>query len=75
MLLTPAPTPCPRCGRRVRTVESDRGGLLTIEEEPSPDGDLIPWPALSPAGVAVARRVSVPVTDGPMWREHRCLYT
>jgi hypothetical protein len=76
MLLAPkvAPYAC-RCGVVVRTVPSNSGGLITINEEPTPDGDLIPWPSQSTAGMAVARRISVPVTDGPMWQEHDCPYT
>ena len=49
----------------------DGGGLLTINEEPSPDGDIVPWPALSHNAVAVGRRLSVP-DSGPMWAEHSC---
>lgn len=72
---TVAPHPCRRCGAAVRTVQADTGGLITIDEAPVPHGDLIPWPSSSPAGIAVARRVTVPVQDGPMWQEHHCLYT
>lgn len=58
----------------MRTVQGELGGLLTIDDDPAPDGDLIPWPSPAPYGVAQARRVTVPVTDGPMWREHSCPY-
>jgi hypothetical protein len=66
------PYPC-RCGVTVRVVESEiNGRLLIIDDDPHPDGDLIPWPAATLTGLARARRVTVPVTDGAMWREHRC---
>jgi hypothetical protein len=57
----------------VRVVESESNGrLLVIEEEPHPNGDLIPWPAPTHTGLAIAKRISIPITDGVMWREHRC---
>ena len=59
---------------RIRFVNMEDGSLISIDEEPSPDGDLIPWPAPTPTGLARARRVDVPV-DGPMWKQHACLYT
>jgi len=63
------------CGAAVRTVESYDTALIIIDEDPHPDGDLIPWPAPTPQALARARRLTVPLSDGPMWREHSCLYT
>lgn len=74
LLLPPTihPYPCRYCGETVRSVIMTDGSLATINEKPSPAGDIVPWPNDSPNGVAMGRRLTVPVSDGPMWAEHSC---
>jgi hypothetical protein len=66
------PFPCRVCGETVRTVVSTIGMLLTINKDPDPDGNVIPWPAPTGNGMAQARVITVPVTDQEAWSIHRC---
>jgi hypothetical protein len=63
------------CGAAVRVVETESSDLIVIDDTPHPDGNLIPWPAQTPQSLARARRLTVPLSSGPMWREHECPYT
>lgn len=48
------------------------GGLAIIDSEPSPSGNIAPWPAESPNALAVGRLMDPPISDGPMWAMHLC---
>lgn len=66
------PYPCRSCGVAVRSVITVDGDPLTINDAPSPSGNLIPWPAETHTGLARARLIHVPVKDSPMWEVHSC---
>lgn len=68
---SPNPYPCPLCGILIRDIEMVDGTRNRINNEPSPEGRIIPWPS-TPTGVAVGRRVDV-LGDGERgWAEHPC---
>ena len=68
------PYACERCGVTVRTVRTIDGHPLIITNDPAPNGNIIPWPASTPTGLAEARILTHPINDGPTWVEHSCGY-
>ena len=72
LIPSPKPFPCRRCGTTVRNVTTTEGKLITINEAPDPDGNIIPWPAPSSTAMTQARFITVPVTDQETWSLHRC---
>lgn len=66
------PYPCKWCGVTVRSVNTTSGDLITISDEPVAFGEWIPWPSERHTGIAVAKRLTVPVLDQESWVSHSC---
>lgn len=64
--------PCRRCGTLIRRVERTTGGMILINEHPSPDGTIIPWPADRVSAAAQARVMDPPILTDTRWAEHPC---
>jgi len=75
LIPSPHPFPCRRCGATVRNVTTTAGQVITINEDPDPNGNIIPWPAPSSTAMAQARILTVPVTDQEAWSRHACPVT
>jgi hypothetical protein len=45
---------------------------MLISADPSPEGTVIPWPALTMNDVAQARIITVPIAGEPAWAMHPC---
>lgn len=72
-LLAPIkPFNCDRCGTLVRMVRTEDYRTITINEEPDPEGNIVPWPNPDNAGLALARFVEVRPSDQPTWSLHAC---
>jgi hypothetical protein len=56
----------------VRAVERTTGGIITLNLDPSPHGEWVPWPAPTMNGIAQARRIPKPVPGEDRWDEHAC---
>jgi len=63
---------CPRCHKPVRLVELTTGGMILIDEDPSPDGNIIPWPADRVSAAAQARVMDPPILSDTRWARHPC---
>lgn len=56
----------------VREVETVTGGIITINDDPAPDGVFIPWASNRVTGMAQARRITIPIPGEVRWAEHAC---
>ena len=56
----------------IRTVERTTGGVITLDIDPDPSGEWIPWPSRTVNGLAQARRMTLPIPDEARWAEHHC---
>ena len=63
---------CHGCRESIRAVELVTGGIIFINAEPDPDGDIIPWPPKEFLGVAQARRMNPVIETDTRWSEHAC---
>jgi hypothetical protein len=65
---------CPDCGVWIRDVETTWGETVTLNAARDPNGRIVPWPAESLNGAAVARILpaGVRAEDGRTWSVHAC---
>jgi len=72
-----APYVCPDCGVWIRDVETTWGASVTLNAARDPNGRVVPWPAESLNGTAVARILpaGVPAEDDRTWSMHACTGT
>lgn len=64
--------PCRRCGERVRDIRLTTGQLVTITDEPDPNGLITPWPSYAPLAACEGRVMDAPIPGEDMWSEHVC---
>jgi len=46
--------------------------MILIDEDPSPDGNIIPWPADRVSAAAQARVMDPPILSDTRWARHPC---